>query len=948
MFSFQLLTPTDGSSSCRASLLCFDHDVKILADPCWNGQNVNDLNFFEDHLREINFILLSHSTPDFIGAYVLLCIRFPNLMATIPVYATLPVNQLGRVSTVELYRANGLLGPVQTAMLEIDDVDQSFDKVHTLKYFQSVSLLENTLNITPYNAGHSLGGAFWFITKRLERIIYAPTWNHSKDSFLNGASFLSSSTGSPLSQLMRPTALITYTDLGSDSSHKQRTDKFLALVSSTLSNGGAVLLPTSLSGRFLELLHLIDQHLESSPIPVYFVSYSGTKVLAYATSLLEWMASQLVKEWEEASMFSNTSTNRNNFPFDPSKVDLLDDPLELLNVPGPKVVFTAGVDMNAGDMSASVLKYLCEDERTTIILTEKSHFGGGGANLGAKLYSEWYKLALKIGNGKAEEGILVGIKQITSLENSFFEEPLTGQDLEKFKEHIHNHRKQKYLAKVRDRKNKSLLNADTLSDSSDDDDDDEGGNSTDDDIPLQVVTASVLTAPPNSMIGADDFRALEIYDAELIKQTIESNKPLDLVITHKMKPKQAMFPFFPTTHKQKFDDYGEVIDIKDFQRIEDNTNGKLIQESKKRFERRSGQANGKQDKGDSDDKQQQQNQLQTKLTPQEVLNNQLLEKFLDPLANPKRRIILGKDNKHPAQQISFRCRLSYVDMSGVVDIRSLMFIISLLKPYNVLVLPDFTKTAASPQGNDGFKLVLDSFQTNDEKMSSNELAANTTALSLSNIRSSLATSGKVGGSGSKVVVTGVEVNVPVKIGDDSEDGVFRFNNFELKLDDKILENLEWQTIDGDYRVSKVYGMLEIRNPLANEQQPSTKKHKSNGISKYLNSNTEFALKYIPQEEMERRHRTFFNGEESGSLITPKLAIGNIRLPELKKRLISKGLKAEFKSEGTLVVNDTIAVRKVSYSGIEGDDTGDIVIDGTGGVLYYQVRNCIKEMLAYVF
>lgn len=945
MFSFQLLTPADGCTSCRASLLCFDHDIKILADPCWNGQNVSDLDFFEDHLRDVNFILLSHSTPDFIGAYVLLCIRFPNLMATIPVYSTLPVNQLGRVSTVELYRANGILGPLNTAMLEIDDVDQSFDKVHTLKYFQSVSLLENRLNITPYNAGHSLGGAFWFITKRLERIIYAPTWNHSKDSFLNGASFLSSSSGSPLSQLMRPTALITYTDLGSDYSHKQRTDKFLALVNDTLSNSGTVLLPTSLSGRFLELLHLIDQHLESSPTPVYFISYSGTKVLAYATSLLEWMASQLVKKWEEASMFSGGSANRNNFPFDHSKVDLLDDLLKLMNLPGPKVVFAAGVDMNAGDISTSVLKFLCEDERTTIILTEKSHFGGVNS-LGTRLYSEWFNSATKEGNGKSEEGKPVFINQVIPLANAFVEEPLTGQDLEKFKEHVQNQRGQKYLAKVRDRKNKSLLNADTLSDSSDDDDDEDAGNSTDEEIPLQAVNGSVLTAPPNSMIGTEDFRALEIYDAELIKQTIESNKPLDLIITHKMKPKQAMFPFYPTAHKQKFDDYGEVIDIKDFQKVEDNTNGKLIQESKRRFERRAGQAGGKQDKRDSDGKQQ--NQLQNKLTPQEVLNNQLLEQFLDPLLNPKRRILLGKDTKYLTQQIKFRCRISYVDMSGVVDNRSLLFITSLLKPYNVLILPDFTSNKAVPQGNDGFKVVKESFdnQTGDEKMASSEFSVNTKALSLSNIRSSLATSGKVG-SGSKIAVTGVEPNVLVKIGDDIEDGMFRFNNFELKLDDKIIEDLKWQTIDGDYRVSRVYGMLEIRNPIVAEQ-PAVKKHKSNGVSKYLNSATEFTLKYIPQEEMERHHESFFNGDDRGSLLTPKLAIGNIRLPELKKRLISKGLKAEFKSEGTLVVNDTIAVRKVSYSGIEGDDTGDIVIDGTGGVLYYQVRNCIKEMLAYVF
>ena len=275
MFTFSIITPSTDDYSCKASLLSFDNDIKILADPSWNGNNHNDILYMEQYLKEVDIILLSHSTPEFISGFVLLCIKFPNLMSNIPIYSTLPVNQLGRVSTVEYYRANGILGPLNNSILEVDEVDEWFDKIIPLKFFQTLSVFDNRLVITPYNAGHTLGGTFWLITRRLEKIIYAPSWNHSKDSFLNSASFLSSSSGNPLSQLMRPTVLITNTDLGSTMSHKKRTEKFLNLVDATLANGGAVLLPTSLSGRFLELLHLIDQHLQSAPIPVYFLSYSG-------------------------------------------------------------------------------------------------------------------------------------------------------------------------------------------------------------------------------------------------------------------------------------------------------------------------------------------------------------------------------------------------------------------------------------------------------------------------------------------------------------------------------------------------------------------------------------------------------------------------------------------------------------------------------------------------
>ena len=127
---------------------------------------------------------------------------------------------------MEYYRAMGFLGPVDSAILELDEVDNWFDKVNLLKYQQSLNLFDNKVVVTPYNAGHSLGGTFWLITKRIDRVIYAPAWNHSKDSFLNSASFISPSTGNPHLLLLRPTAFITATDMGSVMSHRKEPRNF--------------------------------------------------------------------------------------------------------------------------------------------------------------------------------------------------------------------------------------------------------------------------------------------------------------------------------------------------------------------------------------------------------------------------------------------------------------------------------------------------------------------------------------------------------------------------------------------------------------------------------------------------------------------------------------------------------------------------------------------------
>ncbi|KAF6072369.1 Cleavage and polyadenylation factor 2 C-terminal family protein [Candida albicans] len=872
MFGFSLLTPGDNDHSFKAALLEFDNEFKLIADPSWNGVDVNAAMFMEEHLKETNAILLSHSTAEFISGFILLCIKFPILMSSIPVYSTLPVNQLGRVSTVEYYRAMGFLGPVDSAILELDEVDNWFDKVNLLKYQQSLNLFDNKVVVTPYNAGHSLGGTFWLITKRIDRVIYAPAWNHSKDSFLNSASFISPSTGNPHLSLLRPTAFITATDMGSVMSHRKRTEKFLQLVDATLANGGAAVLPTSLSGRFLELFHLIDEHLKGAPIPVYFLSYSGTKILTYASNLLDWMSKSFTKEWEELS----------SVPFNPSKVDLLLDPSELLKLSGPKIVFCSGIDLRSGDISAEAFQYLCNDDRTTIILTEKTTMNFA-SSLSSVLYTEWDSLAKKRGGGESEDGIAVPIDKNISLKNWTKEVELTGTELTEFQEKVAQKRKEKLLAKVRDQKNQNILSADTVDSEDSSDDDDEGDNEAE---KQKGNTSSNL----------------------LINNTrISMSQILMLLLT-----KQATFPYFATAHKQKFDDYGEVIKIEDYQRHDEvHTN--------------------------------QNKQQANKLTPQEQVNRKLLQKYLDTLSNPKKRVGLnyGTKKKSETQKLKVRCGLSFVDLSGLVDLRSLGIIVQALKPYNLILLPDYTPSQNLTRVQEFF-----ANQQNEQlqEQTKKNLAQSSRYLSLVSIRDGLSSAMSPYSSGNMNVMV-VHDNESVKIGAESESGSIGINNFEVNLDDSIVKDLKWQKIGDDYKVAKLYGELELQN-----QFPAAKKTRT--LQDYINSNTHFSLRKLDGTTAVKRQETIANQVQDPkirALITngPKLAIGNIRLPDLKKKLQNLNMTAEFKSEGTLVVNDILAVRKIAYGLVESDESGDIVIDGNVGPLYYKVKECIREMLAYV-
>lgn len=945
MFSLSIVTPNEGNNGFRASILTFDNEIKILADPCWNGENYEDVIAMEKHVKEVDLILLSHPTPEFIGGYVLLCLQFRSLLSRIPVYSTLPVSQLGRVSTVEYYRSHGILGPLKGSILEVEDVDEWFDKIIPLKFFQTFSLFENKLVITPYNAGHTLGGTFWAINRRLEKIIYAPFWNHSKDSFLNSASFLSSVTGNPLSQLMRPTALITGTDLGSSMSHKKRTEKFLQLVDATFANGGAVLLPTSLSGRFLELLHLIDKHLQSAPIPVYFLSYSGTKILNYASNLLEWMSAQLVKEWEEASSGGHNSSNKNNFPFDPSKVDLLLDPSELMQLSGPKIVFCSGLDFKDGDMSSEALKYLCLDEKNTIILTEKTYFGSDNT-LNSQLYQDWYDLTKKKLGGNIEDGTAVPLEKVITLDNRTREEPLVGTELSDFQEKIKLSRKQKLLAKVRDRRNQDILTADTIiGDDSSSSEEELSSEEEREDLEkeLQLLTAA-QNGPDRAVLLVDDIAAHEALVSDYIRQAVEDNKPLDLKITQKLRPRQAMFPYITQIQKRKFDDYGEIINIGDFQKQDDGTDNKLIMESKKKFEQNDKRKWGNVDQSKGNEK----NDNQNKLTPQEVLNNEILRKNLDTLFRPLKRVPLDVASTYSSshQELRMRCGLSFVDLSGLVDLRSLSLIVSSLKPYNVFLMPEYTARSDSPEDMHGTSVVKSMFDKQlTEQNKKNAASGASRFLSLAALRSdsfsSLSSSRSLA---SSMRVYSLTYNAPIKIGgNDYDETGIGLSNFEIKLDDSIIDNLKWQSIGQSYRVAQVYGELEIQN-----SQSAQKRQK---LSDFMNASTQFTLKPITQRAYWNQQLNLQDSQANSTNIintgATKIAIGNIRLPELKKKLLSRNLIAEFKSEGTLVVNNTIAVRKILYSNVEGEDSGDIAIDGSMGPLYYEVKDCIREMLAYI-
>jgi cleavage and polyadenylation specificity factor subunit 2 len=169
-----------------------------------------------------------------------------------------------------------------------------------LKYSQETSLSGRGegIVVTPYTAGHSLGGAIWKIAKDNDEIAYAVEYNHRKERHLNGTVIEA--------VFNKPSVLITdaYAALSTYVPRKDRDTKFFERILDTLRGSGSVLLPVEFAGRTLELFLMLHTFWEVKKLHAQFqlvlLSHSGYHLLEYAKSFIEWMSDSCQSAFDKA------------------------------------------------------------------------------------------------------------------------------------------------------------------------------------------------------------------------------------------------------------------------------------------------------------------------------------------------------------------------------------------------------------------------------------------------------------------------------------------------------------------------------------------------------------------------------------------------------------------------------------------------------------------------
>ncbi|CAL8577850.1 hypothetical protein XPA_003663 [Xanthoria parietina] len=975
MFNFTPLLGAQSLSAASQSLLELDGGVKVLVDVGWDEHfTVDKLKALERHIPSLSIILLTHATTSHLGAFAHCCKNFP-LFTQIPIYATTPVISLGRTLLQDVYSSTPLASsiisadsladssfasgsdPVDSTLQLLltppttEDIASYFALIHPLKYSQpheplpsSFSPPLNGLKITAYNAGHTLGGTIWHLQHGMESIVYAVDWNQVRENVLSGAAWLDASGGGAevIEQLRKPTALICSSrGAGKDSltgGRRRRDDLLLDTIRATIAKGGTVLIPTDTSARVLELAYLLEhawrkEHTDGSDespfksARLYLASKNVGATMRYARSMLEWMDENMVKELEaiEAATTSIKQHKRNDSkqmgkgdtksagnaagPFDFKHLRLLERKKQvdtIVAAKGARVILASDSSLEWG-FSKEILHQIANDTSNLIILTESygnlDDVDEDQKSLGALLWS-WYQerrdgVALELGaDGQNLEQVHTGGRQLQT--HTAERVALQGKELLVY---------QQYLATQRRLQNPIPLgnssSLETSADAVDETSSTSSSSSEESDPERQGKALNTSAAVAN----------LNRNKTGLTKETLGVNVLLrqpgvyDYDVRGK-KGREQMFPF--VSKRRRADDFGELIRPDEYLRAEerDEVDGHDMRDDGLNKKGRLGQKrkwgdtglqsiNGSNGPGSASKRRQQRpNITDTNGTANgDLLENGFHDPDLDDLSDDpgsEPDEVMNGPSKVVTrpQSVEAHLKIAFVDFAGLHDQRSLSMLIPLIQPRKLILVSGTVSETAVLANQCRQKLVPASSESADGAQNSVFTPSN-----------------------GQMVDASVDTNA-----------------WTVKLSNALVKRLRWQNVRG-LGIVTLMGHLGAMPVDDQEYADNSSKKRQKLLKEEIQEDD--AQKPPAEAKLQQTAPMLDVLPASMAAATRSVAqplhVGDLRLADLRKILQSAGHTADFRGEGTLLIDGLVAVRKSA--------TGRIEVEGGGlGLPEYPVRS----------
>lgn len=255
-------------------------------------------------------------------------------------------------------------------------------------------------------------------------------------------------------------------------------------------------------------------------------------------------------------------------------------------------------------------------------------------------------------------------------------------------------------------------------------------------------------------------------------------------------------------------------------------------------------------------------------------------------------------------EVEMRVRVSFIDFSGLHDSRSLRMLLPLIKPRK-LILIGGREVETKSLGNDCRHLL----------------------------------SGRgIAGRGDST--TGTDVYMP-SIGIKVNASVDT-NAWTVKLSENLVRGLKWQNVRG-------LGVVHVVGHLMRAEDS-----KAGSIDAEERGMKKLKTETSPDAEGEKKTQNLVL-----DVLPPVLAaatrsvaqpihVGDIRLADLRRVLLDDGLTAEFRGEGTLLIDGVVAVRKGGVGNVIIEDGGGGMLRrGTGKGSFVDVRRRVYDGLAVV-
>ncbi|KAF2106320.1 beta-lactamase-like protein [Lophiotrema nucula] len=943
MFNFTPLLGAQSASAASQSLLEFDGGIKILIDVGWDeGFDAQKLKELEKHVPTLSFVLLTHATTAHLGAYAHCCKHFPGF-SRIPVYATVPVVSLGRTLLLDIYAstplANAIIPPealgefnnARTPNILLqppspEDITKYFSTINSLKYSQQHQPIPaphtpplSGLTVTAYSAGHTLGGTIWHIQYGMESVVYAVDWNQAREHVLSGAAWLGggSSGSEVLEQLRRPTALVCSSKgTGLAASARQRNtrdDALLSLIRETVQKGGSVLIPSDSSARVLELSYLLEETWQAETTKsganaslkeakIYLASRAASKTMNSLKSMLEWMEEGILKDFEAASAQEENQQQQQQqnrgrgqhvnkgddekqarHPFEFRHITILERKSRvnrMLATPEPKIIVASDTSLEWG-FSKDAIEALASDERNLIILTERvGEPVQQQKGLGRHLWELWHERSQASAQELASAAIINLSNNQVDIQSTRIA-PLEGKSENELYQQYQARRKQ-LASTTQGEGGTATAEADareegseTSSESSDDDDIDnqQQGN---------IIQASAIAQHKKNKT--------ELTDAELgINILIRKKTVFDYEVAGK-KGREKMFPY--VAKRRRADEFGDMLRQDEYKRADetDQVAGEALRDANSKQLNAIGQKRKWDDQAIRNV-----NGVAPKRTrPDGTADDEPSEDEEDKIQGPS-KVIFG------TATININCRISFVDFSGLHDLRTITMILPLVKPRKVILV------AGEADETTELKAKLDDLLKDESKEGESIISTPTIGQTI--------------------------------------DASVDTNAWTVKLSRSMVRKLQWQNVRG-LGVVAITGRLEAAS--LNEPSEQLDESAANKKAKLDASTSASAAKDPDKMDTTPILDVVPTNIAARSTAQP-FHVGDLRLADLRKLMQASGMTAEFRGEGTLVINGTVAVRKTGTGKIEVDGGAYALADprSADSGTFFKVKKKIYEGLAVV-